>query len=236
MGHALRRAASQFTSASAPPVAGYAGWWDASDTATVTTSGGAVSQWSDKSTNGLHFVQGTANKQPAATGSQNGRQVIVFDGSNDAMTTGSVALGASTTWFIVATPSTGTNDYLLEHQTPGAQMSLITKFASRAFELYVDGFIGNPRFTIGSGSETGWHQLTVRRATTAYASWIDGATSGTGTGTSSTLTGSLYLGADDTGANFAAVSVAEVIVYASALSPTDRQSVEAYLKSKWGTP
>lgn len=30
--------------------------------------------------------------------------------------------------------------------------------------------------------------------------------------------------------------VCEIIVYNSALSTTDRQSVENYIKSKWGTP
>jgi hypothetical protein len=39
-------------------------WLDASDTTTITESGGAVSQWTDKSSNAYAFTQGTAAFQP----------------------------------------------------------------------------------------------------------------------------------------------------------------------------
>lgn len=63
---------------------GLVGWWDASDTSTITSSAGAVSQWDDKSGRGNHLVQATAANQPA-TGSatQNGLNIIRFDGTND---------------------------------------------------------------------------------------------------------------------------------------------------------
>ena len=41
------------------PVAGYKVWLDAADTATITQSGGAVSQWLDKSANAYTFTQAT---------------------------------------------------------------------------------------------------------------------------------------------------------------------------------
>ena len=42
------------------PVAGYTVWLDASDTATITQSGGVVSQWTDKSVNAYAFTQATS--------------------------------------------------------------------------------------------------------------------------------------------------------------------------------
>jgi hypothetical protein len=58
-------------------------WLDAADTATITESGGAVSQWDDKSGNGYNVTQGTGAAQPT-TGSttQNGLNVLSFDGGD----------------------------------------------------------------------------------------------------------------------------------------------------------
>lgn len=65
-------------------LAGLKAWYDASDAATITSSGGAVSQWNDKSGNGLHLSQGTAANRPT-TGSatRNSLNVLSFDGSDD---------------------------------------------------------------------------------------------------------------------------------------------------------
>jgi len=59
-------------------------WLDASDTSTITESGGAVSQWNDKSGNGYNFSQGTAAAQPTTGVTlQNGLNVLNFDGGDN---------------------------------------------------------------------------------------------------------------------------------------------------------
>jgi hypothetical protein len=70
------------------------GWWDAQDGATITQSGGNVSQWADKSGSGNHLVQATGAKQPAydATG---------FDGSRPAITQRDQAKGLENTSFVI---------------------------------------------------------------------------------------------------------------------------------------
>lgn len=61
--------------------AGLLGWWDASDTATITDAAGAVSSWADKAGNGA-LVQGNAALQPlTGTRSLNGLNVVDFDGA-----------------------------------------------------------------------------------------------------------------------------------------------------------
>src|SRR5439155_19226332 len=71
-------------SSSTPPVAGYAAWYDASDTSTITASSNAVSQWNDKSGNGYHLTQGTGSRQPLTnTDTINGLNVIKFDATDD---------------------------------------------------------------------------------------------------------------------------------------------------------
>ncbi len=53
-------------------------WFDASDPDTITSSGGLVSQWDDKSGNGYDVTQGSAVNQPTLI-----NNTISFDGSND---------------------------------------------------------------------------------------------------------------------------------------------------------
>ena len=66
-------------------------WLDASDTSTITEVGGAVSQWDDKSGNGNDFTQGTAANQPTTgTRTQNGLNVLDFDGTADFMVGGDI--------------------------------------------------------------------------------------------------------------------------------------------------
>lgn len=76
------------------PVAGYKVWLDAADTATITASGGAVSQWTDKSGSAYTFTQATAGKKPT-TGSatQNGKNVLSMDGG-DVL----ISSNAASTW------------------------------------------------------------------------------------------------------------------------------------------
>lgn len=72
-----------FTPASLSPTL----WLDAADTATITESSGAVSQWNDKSGNSYHLSQGTGANQPATgTVTQNGRNVIGFSADNKFLT------------------------------------------------------------------------------------------------------------------------------------------------------
>lgn len=63
-------------------------WYDASDTSTITASGGFVSQWNDKSGNAYHATQSIGTRQPATgTRTQNGLNVLDFDGTDDFLQT-----------------------------------------------------------------------------------------------------------------------------------------------------
>lgn len=65
------------------------GWYDAADTATISVSGTAVTQWNDKSSYGKNLTQSTAGSRPTSgVSTLNGKNVITFDGGD--------FLGAST--------------------------------------------------------------------------------------------------------------------------------------------
>jgi hypothetical protein len=58
-------------------------WLDAADASTIAESGGAVSQWNDKSGNGRHAIQATSGNRPTvSTAALNGKNVITFNGSS----------------------------------------------------------------------------------------------------------------------------------------------------------
>ena len=99
------------------PVAGYKVWLDAADTGTITSSGGAVSQWTDKSGNAYTFTQATAAYKPTTgTQTQNGKNVLAWD-SNDLLVSTAAAsvwkflnYGSGSTYFIAA-KHTATSSY-----------------------------------------------------------------------------------------------------------------------------
>jgi hypothetical protein len=69
-----------------PPVTDYDVWYDASDTASVLTEGGAVVQWNDKSGNGYHVcaAAGATARPGYAVGREINRVICPdFDGSAD---------------------------------------------------------------------------------------------------------------------------------------------------------
>lgn len=56
-------------------------WLDASDAATITSSGGKVSTWTDKSGSGMHAAQTDVSRQPiTGTHTINGKNVLDFNG------------------------------------------------------------------------------------------------------------------------------------------------------------
>ena len=61
--------------AATPPVAGYSAFYDSLTPASITTSGGKVTQWADLSGNGHHLAQADVAKQPV-TATVGGRTVI----------------------------------------------------------------------------------------------------------------------------------------------------------------
>jgi hypothetical protein len=92
-------------------IANCALWLDGSDLASITESGGAVSQWNDKSGNNNHALQSSAAAKPTTgTRTLNGRNVIDFDGSGDFMTlTNPITGGAYTIFLVVLVDSFAAN-------------------------------------------------------------------------------------------------------------------------------
>jgi hypothetical protein len=190
---------------------------------------GTVSTWADKSGAGNNATQGTAGFRPVNTANEiYGRNAVVFDGVDDYLSaTFGSTLSQPITFFLVTKRTSGTT-FL---DGVGA--------VNRAAVLSDAG--QSNKTTLYSGSNA-----TTTSTTTAlpvlYSGLFSGASSelreNGGANVISTSPGTagidgVTIGADYSGANTLSGSVAEVIYYTRALSSTERQKVEEFLRSKY---
>lgn len=232
------------------PVSGYSLWLDADDATTFTfSSGSVVSQWNDKSGNAYHFAQATVANQPTrTTNAQNGRAVVTFD--VDFLSNASLSWGGSNStvfWVGKEDNTAGTGFQNLFTTGTGATGQWGYGIASNGLGNYYG------IFDIGQGS-TSFNVFPTNTNADVMAFTSAGVTGTTtvtcsafknGTAASANPLTSLTTTTSATGAVLGSAAAAvepyygtvcEVIVYPSQLSTSDRNLVESYLKTKWGTP
>jgi len=212
-------------------------WLDASDSSTITTDTG-VSEWRDKSATKSKFVQTTGNEQPATgTATMNGRNVILFDGSNDSLSCVTpLATSMPMSFFFVQRIVAGTN----------FGMSYTSGAGSDDFNIRQPG--NNGSLNIVAGNSNVINQTTPSRVgVNDILAWVVPSGAGTNStltrnGTALTLVGPTLkpvltsthrIGCRSDGF-YANIQVAEIIAYSTELTTTQRRTVEAYLGKKWG--
>lgn len=232
-------------------------WLDAADAATITLNGSSVSQWNDKSGNGVHVAQPTANQQPAYTASGlNSKGLLTFDGSNDNLFNQYYpGAGASrntlTTIIAVFKYITGgsSEDIAIALGRVGAIQEVRGLY--RAANGTTQGYVGWGAELLSSSLSCdigGDHHLwsVVQSSITApqISLWRDGSIdSGSPRSLSGNLKSTVDYGvrigninaAEGSGYNYSTnMSMAEVLIFDSALSTGNRQKCEGYLAHKWG--
>lgn len=117
-------------------------WLDATDSDTITESGGSVSQWDDKSGNANHAVQASGSLQPTYTGS-----AVDYD-INETMTLSSNITLTDTTLFVVGQK---------EATTSFGHHAISRPAAGNDFSLRFDGYFTSdePGFYVG-GADGRW--------------------------------------------------------------------------------
>ena len=243
-----------------PPVSGYKLWLDATDATSITASGGAVSQWNDKSGNASNFTQGTGANQPT-TGSRtiNSLNVIDFDGTNDFL-----LCPSSSGLFNYLHNSTGGTTFIVGirettggvmHGNGGGGSATIGHYHAINASANTDLLITNGNSGLTSALQ---FDLTAMGTTAFYLTnkWdgnnataanrlkesrngaaFTGANIQTQAASNSNASQSLAIGADYTGGSAGAFwngAFGEIIFYEGILSSGDITSVQSYLASKWG--
>jgi hypothetical protein len=224
------------------------GWWDASDSSTITLVSNVVSQWNDKSGNGRNFTQPTGANRPSVLAAQrNGLNVLNFGGSPVAMNQAwTRQLSGGNTWIMVFSYQGVLNEAL---ERPllrmDANVNAIQKGASNAAATSrrnrIGSFVNNTSSALFvadqlSDATTGWHVVSsVAGATLGHykngATETETAFSGTLVSSSSTT---LRICQDSSLVTTSLVHVAEILIYSKSLSAAERVSVERWLGGKWG--
>lgn len=223
-------------------------WLDADDASTITSSSGNVSQWNDKSGNGYHVTQATGTAQPkTGTVTRNGRNVLDFDGTDDRLLRETdTALGRNVTGltvYWVGSFAIGGQAISIAVGTSETLVRVNSGFSSATISgrtLDTDAIAVASSTTLTAGpwyancsvfdyANTDLNLYVNRTADASNTSYQ------TATTTSNTDSLRLSIGSGVTNASYLDGQIAEILVYHSAHSSTDREKVFDYLDGKWGT-
>jgi hypothetical protein len=228
-----------------PPVAGYRLWLDAADPAVfVYSTGNYIEQWIDKSAYAYEFTQAGAADRPYVDAAiQNGLPVVRFEyGGNGRNLSNST--GANLAWH-----QTAVTIFAVTDVNGGSTVSVLSRNSSNSPQVGTGA--SSTYWGIAKiGTQTSSSNLTPTGSNADVVTWksstgFEGSTSVTiyknGTAASGAVTLSSPSSGDLTriGAPNAFGTngyLCEMLVYYSALNDTDREAVEGYLKTKWGTP
>ena len=212
-------------------------------------SGAAVATWNDVSGNGWNAMQMVTSNQPIyITGALNGQPVVRFNAANDTCLW--INRPVQDDFTIVVVYQSGQNNQgagtefydgagLVNGDQPGPADDFGVALNASG---QVVGGTGEPDASVYSGggfNNNLPHVVTFKRTrnTGALALYVDGEQLGGGTGGKDSLTAPATLdfgeiGADGTG--YLTGDIAEVQIYDTALSNSDRLAAEGALKCRYG--
>lgn len=195
-------------------------WLDASDSATITTVSGAVSQWNDKSGNARNVVQATAANRPAP--------ISNWSNGLTALSWGSTSNTKSLTWTgsaVTAGPTIAVGVY--QGSLPASDFYTLQNWiytASNDIQLTLqsNGWY-SPVFLNGNSTSSFSAGATIQSPFIARGE-VNPSTGRT----------AFYIGSNrDSGGNWRGV-VGEVVVPVSTVTTSQLQQIEGYLAWKWG--
>lgn len=206
--------------------------WLKADTITGKSDGDPVSAWNDSSGNAYNMLASGLNPPNYRANIVNGKPIVRFVAALQNTMVGGSSTGISqpNTYFVVAKPvATLTNKFVV---TSGVQSLGINSDNS------VFLFSGSGIVNAGVLDHTlAFHVFTLVFNSSTSSLYRDGTSLGTGNPGGNAV-GTIGIMSDTAGggSNFYGGDMAELLLYNSALSTTDRQNVENYLKAKYAIP
>ena len=247
LGRSVKRAASGITDPT--DITGCLQWLDFSDanymftdagTTKVSSDGDAIYQVNDKSGNSNHAVQSTLGNRPLyKTGVKNSKSVARFDGNQYWLDlTGLTSAASSYTLFSVFYNNESPDNsgkYLIDSQSGRLIFALHAAAGSSPYTY--TGYYDGAWAAIFENTTTKW-QIDTWKLESGVGGYVyqDGVLKGNGTYTAKAIGGTTRLGMPyntSLSSPLIAMDLAEIVLYTSALSDTDRASVETYLNNKW---
>jgi hypothetical protein len=242
---------ASFTITSTPPptggpsLTGLAMWLKAD--AGVTKNGNYVAGWADQSGNGAGASQATVARQPLFVGSAvNGKPALQFDGADDYMDFTLPVSGLSEMTIVVVSSARTELDgsifgsyrspiYWGDQRNTGIGAVYLTPLSPEV-QFRFGGTQAYGKYVRPAKLGTGWSATTAVKQSGDERLYVNGTQVVSLSGKPATISGVPSLGSLGRGFNSVGYigQIAEVLVYNRALTDTERQALDAYLKSKYG--
>jgi alpha-L-fucosidase len=211
--------------------------WLKADAGITKDASGFVSAWADQSGSGNNASQGNASYQPKwVDGVVNGKPVVRFDGSNDSIaSTGPT--GTMNTYSVLFVIKAAVLTNYDQNLGAGGGWGQFKWHTTSTGGVYT-GTSGTSRISPTDGPGDGtvvantWHRFSFVFNNGASKFYKNGTQLASKTLDLPVAWTGFALGQQDT--NTINGDIAEMLVYNTALSDTDRQSAEQYLKNKYG--
>ena len=212
----------------------------------VTANGAYVARWEDRSGNARHFSQATVNSRPVlATAALNGKPTIFFDGTDDFLdATYSRPYAAQTLFVVVRMDSGKTQSGLFaESQSAASDQSIYLPAVAGTTSIGSTTDGSATRRSASNYAFATYYIATFTHSGTTIANYLNGVAA---VAESDSFPGGTYnvararLGGriNSNGTNVAGAnlpgSIGEVIAYDRLLTTSERDTVHAYLSTKWG--
>jgi len=237
----LRGRAAGFSPLDIPNLAG---WWDASDTSTITESGGSVSQWDDKSGNGLHVTQAVSAEQPSTgLATQNSLNVLSLDGSqylknaspnlDSDLTIVCVFKVVSATNFTMPGPVFGSGNAgrpaeYYDHPSLGRRTNIDTTSATLLGVKFRTESFNFASWLLTYAKDTAASPRVAEYSNNVQTFAVDNATAHNVTGQE------FFIGRRADGTTTLNGQIGEVLVFDRIISSGERADLASYLAGKWG--
>jgi len=211
-------------------------WLDASDSATITESSGAVSQWNDKSGNGRNATASSTARPTTGTRTINSLNVLDFNGSSNQMTFATAPMSGTSSGMAVYVVQLD-NDPPSNATSAGPVLgdwgtdSLVTLIWTDG-TIY-DDFLSSTRKNTSNPTPSFSAAPVLISVVSASGLWqiyVNGTLLFSTTTNTYAVGTSPKIGHSDRGANiYVDGRVAEIAVVANSTSSTTRQLLEGYM-------
>ena len=218
-------------------------WLDASDSTTLTSVSGAISEWRDKSGNSRNAVQSIVDCRPS-TSTLNNLTTLKFDGINDNMNIATTILQSQSkpNIFYVFVPdnNNSNNAYSPEitfnstnNGDNGSFHYIKSNLLGASYPMYTAGGWGNYDNS-GSGYVYGSAEMiSFITLTSSYNVYRNGILEGSSTAGNALSNSTGLQLAQQQGSRTSGISFAEIVLVFGASTQTI-QIIEGYLAWKWG--
>ena len=200
--------------------------WLKADAITGIVNGGQVTTWSDSSGNGINFTQATSTKQPTyVRNAINGKPALHFTASTQQTMTNATNFSTPNTIFYVSRQTGGTKARLLSGLSNNW---LLGYHGGNKNMAYFEGWVSSGGIT----ADNDWHIYSSTQTASLSTVYENGAqlySNANGVTGPNGLSLNGYQGTSE----FSDGDIAELIIFNSALSDTDRQKVNNYLNNKY---